>query len=272
MHSLPNFTFRRSAGLQNMLKKLLGHARAIRYDERDGEPAALRDVSWESLLSTLWNGVVNPVLDAWAFSTPADLSPIFWCPIGPFVFLPIHAAGLYGIQHSHHEHKVSDFVISSYVPTLSILERSPNPVRHWARALAVLKRCKGEGSGNLRLLAVGQLSSDGLSQLPGVATELEHIRNSLLARTTLLVESSVGTVEEVLSLMKMADRVHFACHGIQDVGFVLPIDADRSSWFDLNMHGAAIATVPVTIDYALRLPTLTSATSTQTRCQPRLEP
>ena len=31
-----------------------------------------------------------------------------------------------------------------------------------------------------------------------------------------LVESSVGTVEEVLGLMKDADWVHFACHGIQD--------------------------------------------------------
>ena len=41
------------------------------------------------------------------------------------------------------------------------------------------------------------------------------ISNSPSARTT-LTESSVGTVEEVLSLMKEADWVHFACHGIQD--------------------------------------------------------
>ena len=51
-----------------------------------------------------------------------------------------------------------------------------------------------------------------------MTTELEHIRavirNSLSAPT--LLESSVGTVEEVLSLMKEADWVHFACHGIQD--------------------------------------------------------
>ena len=72
---------------------------------------------------------------------------------------------------------------------------------------------------DLRLLAVRQPPSDGLSRLPGVATELEHIRtvirNSPSARNTLL-ESSVGTVEEVLSLMKEADWVHFSCHGIQD--------------------------------------------------------
>ena len=100
---------------------------------------------------------------------------------------------------------MSDFVISSYVPTLSILALPPN---HDVAP-----------SGDLRLLAVRQPSSDGLPQLPGVATELEHIRavimNSPSSRTTLL-ESSVGTVEEVLELMKEADWVHFACHGIQD--------------------------------------------------------
>ena len=121
------------------------------------------------------------------------------------MFLPIHAAGLYGTQYSQPGHKVSDFVVSSYVPTLSILAPSPNP--------------DAATSGDLRLLAVRQPPSDGLLQLPGVDTELEHIRavirNSPTARTTLL-ESSVGTVEEVLTLMKDADWVHFACHGIQD--------------------------------------------------------
>ena len=121
------------------------------------------------------------------------------------MFLPIHAAGFYDIRHSHPGYKVSDFVVSSYVPTLSILAPSPNP--------DVIP------SGHLRLLAVRQPPSDGLPRLQGVATELEHIRtvirNSPSAPTTLL-ESSVGTVEEVLALMKEADWVHFACHGTQD--------------------------------------------------------
>ncbi|KAF8552759.1 hypothetical protein OG21DRAFT_1498181 [Imleria badia] len=202
---LPTFTFQRSMGLQNMLEKLLGHARVIHSDDREGKSATLRGVSWESLLSTLWNGVVKPVLDILAFSTPGDLSRIFWCPTGPFVFLPMHAAGLYGTQQSEAGHKVSDFVVSSYVPTLAILALSSNPA--------------AAPSGDLHLLAVGQPPSDGQSRLPGVDIELEHIRavirNSPSARTS-LVESSAGTVEEVLSLMKEADWVHFACHGIQD--------------------------------------------------------
>ena len=137
--------------------------------------------------------------------TPGDLSRIFWCPTGPFVFLPIHAAGFYDTWQSQPRHKVFDFVISSYVPTLNVLAPSLDP--------------DVASSGDLRLLAVPQPPSDGLPQLPGVATELERIRavirNSPSARMTLL-ESSVGTVEEVLSLMNEADWVHFACHGIQD--------------------------------------------------------
>ena len=138
--------------------------------------------------------------------TPGDLPRIFWCPTGPFAFLPIHAAGLYGPQSSEPGRKVSDFVISSYVPTLSILvPLTPKP--------------EGATSDGVRLLTVPQPSSDGQSSLRGVEIELNHIRaviqNAPSARTTLL-ESSMGTVEEVLALMKDADWVHFACHGIQD--------------------------------------------------------
>ncbi|KAI9566935.1 TPR-like protein [Boletus coccyginus] len=203
--ALPNFTFKRSAVLQNMLEKLLGYARGIRPDEREGNSATRAGISWEFLLSNLWKGVVRPVLDALAFTTPGDPSRIFWCPTGPFVFLPIHGGGLYDTQHAQPGHKVSDFVVSSYVPTLSILTLPP--------------QSSTPPSSDLRLLTVRQPPSDGQGHLPGVATELTHIRevirDSPSAHAT-LVESSDGTVEEVLSLMKEADWVHFACHGTQD--------------------------------------------------------
>ncbi|KAF8132578.1 TPR-like protein [Boletus edulis] len=183
----------RSVGLQNMLGT-------------KGKAATRGVGSWETLLSILFKGVIKPVLDALAFSTVGDLSRIFWCPTGPFVFLPVHAAGLYGTQYSSPGHKVFDFVVSSYVPTLTILARSPDP--------------SVPPSDDLCLLVVPQPSSDGQSPLRGVAQELRHIRtvvgNSPSACTT-LIQSSVGTVEEVLGLMKNADWVHFACHGIQDL-------------------------------------------------------
>ncbi|KAF8139598.1 CHAT domain-containing protein [Boletus edulis] len=162
-------------------------------------------VGWQPFLSPLWKCVVKPVLDALAFSSPGDLSRIFWCPTGPFTFLPIHAAGLYDPAHSPLGHQVYDFVVSSYVPSLSILALSHNPIT--------------PPSDDLRLLAVRQPPSDGQSPLPGVHKEVERIKdiikNSPSARTSLL-ESSAGTVEEVLSLMMETDWVHFACHGVQD--------------------------------------------------------
>ncbi|KAF8125437.1 TPR-like protein [Boletus edulis] len=198
---LPSFSFQRSIDLQNILKSFLRHALV----ERTGKIERWDRGTWESFLSPLWKCVVKPVMDALAFSTPGDLSRIFWCPTGPFVFLPIHAAGFYDTKYSVPGHKVFDFVVSSYVPTLSILARSRNihVVHH----------------DNFRLLAVRQPPTDGQARLPGVHTELAHIkeviRNSSSA-CTIFLESSVGTVEEVLGLMKEADWVHFACHGIQD--------------------------------------------------------
>ncbi|KAG6370013.1 hypothetical protein JVT61DRAFT_12531 [Boletus reticuloceps] len=138
---LPKFNLKRSVGLRNMLGRLLGHARATPFDDREGGAATRGTGSWETLLSTLFNGVIKPVLDALAFSTVGDLSRIFWCPTGPFVFLPIHAAGLYGTQYSSPGHKVFDFVVSSYVPTLTVLAPS---------------NCRVAHSNDLRLLLVGQ--------------------------------------------------------------------------------------------------------------------
>ncbi|KAF8139661.1 TPR-like protein [Boletus edulis] len=198
---LPNITLQRCADLQHTLKSLVRRVRAIRVGER----APLDEFGWEPFLSPLWKCVVKPVLDALAFSSPGDLSRIFWCPAGPFTFLPIHAAGFYDPAYSQLGHKVYDFVVSSYIPTLSILALSRNPIT--------------PPSDVLRLLAVRQPPSDGQSSLPGVHKEVERIKdiigNSPLAQTSLL-ESSAGTVEEVLSLMKETDWVHFACHGIQD--------------------------------------------------------
>ncbi|KAG6371303.1 hypothetical protein JVT61DRAFT_9773 [Boletus reticuloceps] len=156
---LPNFTFQRSTDLQGILKSFLRHALV----ERTGQIERWDRGTWESFLSPLWKSVVEPVMDALAFSMPGEPSRIFWCPTGPFVFLPIHAAGLYDAKYSAPGHKVFDFVVSSYVPTLSILAPSRNT--HAAH------------NDDFRLLAVRQPPTDGqLSRLPGVHTELEHIK------------------------------------------------------------------------------------------------
>ena len=97
---LPNFTFRQAVDLRNMMVTLLGHARASRHDVREGRPSCpdtRRSDSWECLLSSLWKGVVKPVLDALAFTVrdvmslefAADpficLRPDTWGPITDFL-------------------------------------------------------------------------------------------------------------------------------------------------------------------------------------------
>jgi tetratricopeptide (TPR) repeat protein len=89
---LPTFTFQRSAGLQKMLERLLGHVRVVHCDDREGKSATWGCVSWEPLLSALWTGVVKPVLDALAFSVCRVV--LFEVVSHPFICLGTDSWGL----------------------------------------------------------------------------------------------------------------------------------------------------------------------------------
>lgn len=45
-----------------MLKNLLGPARFVRGDKREGQATTRGGISWESVLSILWKEVVRPIL------------------------------------------------------------------------------------------------------------------------------------------------------------------------------------------------------------------
>jgi len=125
---------------------------------------------------------------------------MWWCPTGPLAFLPIHAAGLYGPTDPPGS-KLSDFVISSYIPTLTSLLNSSH--------LAVGQRCK--------LLAVAQPSTSGQAPLPGTAKELEHIAKHCARFSVSELVGDDATVDQVAKGMEDSSWVHFACHGVQDV-------------------------------------------------------
>ena len=65
---LPTFAIKRFERLQSALDGLLGSARVLSCGDRAGKPASRQDFSWESILSSLWNGVVKPVLDVLGLS------------------------------------------------------------------------------------------------------------------------------------------------------------------------------------------------------------
>ncbi|KAF8132372.1 hypothetical protein EV363DRAFT_1328005 [Boletus edulis] len=70
---LPNFTFQRSIDLQGILKSFLRQAQV----ERTGQVARWDRGTWESFLSPLWKCVVEPVMDALAFSVRVVMSLVF---------------------------------------------------------------------------------------------------------------------------------------------------------------------------------------------------
>ncbi|KAJ7898481.1 CHAT domain-containing protein [Mycena leptocephala] len=126
---------------------------------------------------------------------------IIW--VGPLIFLPIHAAGLYG-KEDFFGSKLSDYVISSYTPSLAALIQgfrpTPQPVQ------------------GMQLLAIAQSFADGQSLIPGTRDEIKRIQECARGKIPVcsLVEHE-ATVARVEEGMAKSSLVHFACHGIQDM-------------------------------------------------------
>ncbi|KAJ7737238.1 CHAT domain-containing protein [Mycena maculata] len=173
------------------------------YGHREGS-ALDKGNEFARILSELWVRLVKPVLDALAITTPTEdnLSRIWWCPTGPLTFLPIHAAGIYG-NNVPFGSKLSDFVISSYTPSLAALIQGVCPT--------------SQSQHKFQLLAVAQASSVGQSYIPGTKDEIALIqqcaRGKVVVCPLLDHQTTIGNVEEG---MMESNCVHFACHGVQD--------------------------------------------------------
>ncbi|KAF8171572.1 CHAT domain-containing protein [Mycena galopus ATCC 62051] len=152
------------------------------------------------LLKTLWAVVVKPVLNALKLTKSnhhgksCQQSRLWWCPTGPFVFLPIHAAGIYEANSTDH---VSQYVISSYTPTLTALLNSPS---HMAASF--------------KMLAVAEPNAPGYSPLPGTEEEVRRIRDRVPGAW--FNSMSHRPANDIAVHLQDSSLVHFACHGIQD--------------------------------------------------------
>ncbi|CAE6473647.1 unnamed protein product [Rhizoctonia solani] len=173
------------------------------------EPDSPSQQDFKQILVTLWNNLASPILNFLGYLTvkaPNDLPHITWCMTGPLTFLPLHAAGYYDRPHS----KLSDYVVSSYTPTLSaILSSTLSSVDHTS------------------ILAIGQETTPGLSNLPGTARELEHIKDH--SGNFVMYQQLTGnhaTLKTVLDGMVLNDWVHLACHAHQN-----PTDPRKSGFF-----------------------------------------
>lgn len=122
-----------------------------------------------------------------------DVRRIWWCPTGPLAFLPIHGTGIYP-----NGPKLSNFVVSSYTPTLNSLLDKP-------QSETIAKR---------QLLTVALPKE---SRLPGTSKEVELVAKHADNHFSILpLLESKATSTRVSEIMKTSSWVHFACHGAQN--------------------------------------------------------
>ncbi|KAF8501295.1 CHAT domain-containing protein, partial [Gautieria morchelliformis] len=166
---------------------------------------------FQMVLAVLWESVVRPVFHSLGLEVCCVILPLFpytqgypylqksdtlsnlwWCPTGPFTFLPIHAAGMYNAGEPQ---CVSDYVVSSYTPTITAL-LSNVPI-----------------SDPFKMMVVIEPNTPGQSGLPYTVDELQRIESHVPEKD--LIKFNSANVEEVISCIPTISIAHFACHGHQ---------------------------------------------------------
>jgi hypothetical protein len=130
---------------------------------------------------------------------------LWWCPTSLLVFMPVHAVGLYG---THNSPNVSDFAISSYIPTLDTLitaQSQPWPAERDKVLIIIQPKTPGQ-----RPLHYTVAECDCIKRVVPPASFLQLHESS-----TFTTDGSDATVENDLLRLPDASIVHFACHGVQ---------------------------------------------------------
>ena len=111
--------------------------------------------------------------------------------------MPIHAAGIYEAEIGD---KLSDYVISSYTPTLA----------------AILDQSAPKMGDNFKILTIAQPSTPNATPIPKTEDEVNLVQNLAGSINVLSLKNEEATVERVLQAMKDTDWIHMACHGKQE--------------------------------------------------------
>ncbi|CAE7234171.1 unnamed protein product [Rhizoctonia solani] len=201
---LPNLT---DEMVQNDWDRMHRSLKSQNHRQRHIDTKAM-DAETESnlarILADLWTNIAQPVIAALGYTTPIDqysganIPHVTWCTTKALSFLPLHAAGLYDRPQT----RLSDFVISSYTPTLGTLLAAPTSAspRH------------------LKVLAVGQESTPGQTKLPGTTEEVLALEKHACERIPFTkLCGKDGTTGAVLDAMEQHDWVHLACHAHQNL-------------------------------------------------------
>ncbi len=146
------------------------------------------------VLEWLWRVVTLPVFDHLA-ERGCTPERIWWLPVGPYAFLPLHAAG-------HHRENagntVMDRCVSSYLTSLAALrDHRARPVRRPDLRTALMVALAGDPNAE--------------DYIPSVYIEAKYIEETLNSDPPLI--DSAATISNVLARSRGAGLVHFACHG-----------------------------------------------------------
>jgi tetratricopeptide (TPR) repeat protein len=198
------------AGVEQLLEQvevLLG------AQERAGDPSERDRLAVFDVLAWAWRAIAEPVLVHLGCEPAVEVRQrVWWCPTGPAVLLPLHAAG----NHPRTPRQsasmgelaavaetVAGRVISSYTPTLTdlIRARARRPLAH-AHKLIV---------GVPGPLAYAPM----VPTLPGVAAELQVLAEHNLELTTQLV-GKAATHRAVMNALPGHSWLHLSCHGVQN--------------------------------------------------------
>jgi hypothetical protein len=196
----------RADQLARVIEQFQGQRRPF-LDREESRHALLDILAW------LWETIAEPVLEdleATPGTQPSPVAPgyadpprIWWCPTGPLVSLPLHAAGYYPrhrTQGNGDGATVPDRTVSSYVPTLAALRRAqgflpPARIRHLT-------------------VAAPRVDRAGLRhELRNVDTELQCLaRNFPPGNGNDQLVGELATRESMLTQMTGHDWIHVACH------------------------------------------------------------
>ncbi|KAF9524209.1 CHAT domain-containing protein [Crepidotus variabilis] len=205
---LNNFSYQKA----ELLRKQLGYhltcekVRLSDSAERAGRPAVHPDrAGLHHILRELWNGVVWPILEALGYSSPpVHRNRIWWCPTGPLAFLPIHAAGIYNPDGQVLGSCLSDFAVSSYIPTVTTLLEKVNNTANLTHR-------------KTRLLLLSQPNALPYAPIPGTVIETRVVRGRMQEADieVILLEDGEGTKNRVTEEMGSHGWVHIASHASQ---------------------------------------------------------
>ncbi|KAG8923961.1 hypothetical protein FRC02_010781 [Tulasnella sp. 418] len=156
------------------------------------------------VLRSLWDDIVEPVVQMLQQLKVPLGSRIWWCPTSDLGLLPIHAAGPYRRNMLN----LPDMYISSYTSSLSALMKA-------IQAGRMLGKQEPSSAQIPHLLMIAQPETPTQVKIPSVLDELDKIQQIVPNLDTLLGENARR--EAVVGALRTHSWVHISCHGVQRI-------------------------------------------------------